>query len=125
VHFVVEGKPVGKGRPRITRRGTYTPAATVAWERQIGYAARVAMAGAAPFEGPVGIAVTAVLKLPKKYREDAKPITGVDADNILKAAMDALNRIVYRDDAQVVTATVGKVYGLTPRLIVDVEAHGI
>ena len=38
-------------------------------------------------------------------------------DNILKAAADACNGIVWKDDSQIVTATIEKRYSTTPGLI--------
>ena len=33
--FVIEGKPVGKGRPRLSRWGVYTPTKTVNYENLV------------------------------------------------------------------------------------------
>lgn len=39
LEFTVDGKPIGKARPRVTKRATYTPAATTRYEDLVRYAA--------------------------------------------------------------------------------------
>ena len=95
--FTVEGNPLPKARPRIVlrrdhRAQAYTPARTRAWEQQIGWAARQAMQGRRPFRGPLEL----VLYI---YRANARR---ADADNIEKAAADAMTGIVYEDDDQII-----------------------
>lgn len=127
------GEPRGKGRPRaFVMRGQarmYTDAKTRAYEELLRGAARNAMKGRAPLEGPIDLTVEAHLGIPKswpKYRVRAA-INGLephvskpDADNIVKAALDALNEIVWRDDSQVVRIIASKHYGLHPGLMIAV-----
>ena len=108
VHFFVDGRPVPKGRPRVTRHGTYTPKSTqdyeaairAAWERE----------HVMPFaEGDaLELDVVAYFPIPKgtpKKRSEemvAKPYTKRgDLDNIVKSVMDALNGYAYPDDAAI------------------------
>ena len=39
INSIIEGPPVGKARPRVTRRVTYTPAKTSHYEDLVRYAA--------------------------------------------------------------------------------------
>ena len=106
-------KPIGKGRPRMTRTGhAYTPEKTRKYERMV----REAYVGEC-FIGKIEITITAYFKPPKsiskKKREtligqmyDKKP----DADNIVKAVLDALNGKAYTDDKNVVRLTIAKLY---------------
>lgn len=121
----------GKGRPRFVRATgrTYTDEATVSYENALKFAAVEVMRGRAPIEGPVRVVFRAVFAIPdswpKKRRALAEaglsyPTKKPDGDNILKLC-DALNAVVWRDDAQVVVATVEKVFGPVPKLIVEVE----
>lgn len=130
IRFVVPGIPAGKGRPRISTRGgfarAFTPAKTVAYEGLIALAAADAMAGAAPITGPVSIEARAVFPIPsswpKRRKAEARWHTGKpDGDNVLKALGDGLNGIVWKDDSQVASMRLTKVYGETPGLHVQIE----
>ena len=105
----VNGKVVGKQRPRVTRHGTYTPKETKEYEKKIADAWREL--GVAPFEGPVEVTVFVERKMPdsrpKKLLSEPD-IYKPDADNILKVVQDALNGVAYLDDKYVVDAFVKK-----------------
>lgn len=135
VHFTVEGAPVGKGRPRFSKRGgfvrTYTDAKTLAFEARVRQACQEVMAGSQPMAVPVSLRIEAWMPMPKswskKRRQEAleglvapgKP----DLDNIAKAVMDAVNGVLYDDDKQVCALRVAKCYGLAPRI--EIYAHEV
>ena len=131
IRFTVPGTPQGKGRPRVTARGglarVYTPAKTVSYEALIALAGQAAMGEAAPYAGPVSVEATAVFAIPASWSKrrtaeahwhTSKP----DGDNIVKALGDGLNGVAWRDDSQVASWHVIKVYGATPGLHVVVDA---
>lgn len=105
--FSLDVPLVGKARPRVRRDGrAFTPAKTAAFERAVGLAARAAMQGE-PFAGGCSVAVFADVEMPRSWstRKRAemagRPHTQKpDKDNCLKAICDALNGIVWHDDAQ-------------------------
>jgi len=122
--FLVEGNPVGKQRPRFSRRGkfvsTYTPTKTRDYEDLIKDAARQAMGSAEMLETPVTVAIYITVPIPASYskkRTEAclsgseRPIKKPDIDNVAKCFLDAMNEIVYKDDTQVLTLHITKVYG--------------
>jgi Holliday junction resolvase RusA-like endonuclease len=117
ITFKVPGKPTGKGRPRFTRNGrAYTPNKTRAYESLVARVAKIAMAGEPVLTGPVRLQIEACFAKPKswakKKREAAYWKTSIpDADNLAKVA-DALNGIVWKDDAQVCELSVKKVYSV-------------
>lgn len=85
------------------------------------------MAGRPPMEVPLEIVVAAFWPWPKSITEKRRRTYGSqyfvsrpDGDNILKLLGDALNGIVWRDDAQIVSASITKRYGLTPQTVVRV-----
>jgi Holliday junction resolvase RusA-like endonuclease len=137
ISIILPGEPVAKGRARTRivypRHGTpfvshYTPAETATYERGLAWVGKVAMRGRAPLEGALKVVVTAYMSVPaswsgaKKARADTheiRPSVKPDADNILKI-LDALNGVVWRDDAQIVEAHVVKVYSREPRLEIEV-----
>lgn len=135
VAFEVEGKAVGKGRPRVStiagKPRLYTPAKTVAWESLVAAAARAAMGSQSPSEHPMAVRISIDVQIPQswsKARQKAAEIHQVvpgkpDLDNVAKAVLDACNGIVYRDDAQVVRLTVEKGYARTA--CVEVYAYEV
>jgi len=122
--YQVEGNPVGKGRPKFARRGnfvsTYTPTKTRDYEDLIKDAARKAMGSNELLETPVTVAIYITVPIPQSYskkRTEAclsgseRPIKKPDIDNVAKCFLDAMNEIVYKDDTQVLTLHIAKVYG--------------
>ena len=123
IHFQVEGDPKGKGRPRFTRAGkftrVYTDKQTLDYESLIKSFAMEAMGSTDPLEMPVSVFLYIRHPSPKSYskkRTEAclsgleRPTKKPDWDNVAKTICDAMNGIVYLDDAQVVDAHVTKVY---------------
>ena len=123
VTYLVEGNPVGKGRPKFARRGnfvsTYTPTKTRDYEDLIKESARQAMGSAEVLETPVTVAIYITVPIPASYskkRTEAclngseQPLKKPDASNILKSVEDGLNGVVYKDDSQIVNIHVTKVY---------------
>jgi len=130
VQFEVNGAAVGKGRPRVTRHTTYTPARTRKYEATVRLAASEAMCGRTPFDEAVAVEITAVLPIPKSWAKKwqaaaregrVQPKTRPDVDNYAKAAVDACNGVLFRDDSQIAELTCRKTYGAHPRLVVTVK----
>ncbi|MCM1513361.1 MAG: RusA family crossover junction endodeoxyribonuclease [Oxalobacter formigenes] len=133
ITFTVPGIPKGKGRPRFARSGnrviTYTPPETAAYENAVKTAAMQAMGGRKPYGGTCEIHIMAAFPIPKSWPESKKrqarldrihPAKKPDLDNVMKTVCDALNGIVWKDDAQVVRAHVTKCYDDNPRVEVTV-----
>lgn len=125
VVLVIPGLPVAKGRPRFTKGGfAYTPDKTRQYEKMVASLAKTAMTGRLPFDCPLKVMVTAFMKMPqmsKKRTADALtgyilPAVKPDADNLAKAALDACNGIIWRDDALICSLLVKKRYAVEPRL---------
>jgi Holliday junction resolvase RusA-like endonuclease len=120
VTYQVQLDPQGKGRPKFTRQGrAYTPAKTVAYEKAIQEQAKAAMGASEPLETPVAVYIYIIMPIPQSYtkkRTEAclsgtdRPTKKPDIDNVAKAFLDAMNGIVYKDDTQVVSLHVTKVY---------------
>ena len=101
ITFIVEGRPVGKQRPRFSRKGrVYTPAKSKNYEKLVAVRGRAAMQKALrnggwpapPFAVEIGIV----------WQDDRRP----DVDNVAKAILDGLNGIAWQDDKQVTCCTV-------------------
>lgn len=136
VKFFVDGKPVGKGRPRFTRTGhTYTPKTTRDYEQRVRNSFK-------EFndeyfgDAPIMMRICAVFSVPtsfnKKHQslalsDEIRPTKKPDADNIIKAICDSLNKVAYDDDSNIVKLLVDKVYGEDPRVYVFLSEwkHGL
>lgn len=119
------GEPVPASRPRVTQGGahTYTPERYARHKRAI--AAR-ALGAKHLGAGPLHLDVRFYLPIPSSSsrvaREEMRtgsrrPIgrNSGDFDNLAKACADALNTLCYDDDAQIVSASIAKLYGEDPR----------
>jgi len=130
LNITVPGLPVAKGRPRFCKgpgghpRG-YTPAKTRSYENLVKLAAGDAMNGAPPLEGPLHVWVSVHVPIPASWSRrrtvaaelgEMLPIKRPDLDNFIKAALDGLNGIAFKDDSQVVRLTATKLYSPRPRM---------
>jgi Holliday junction resolvase RusA-like endonuclease len=124
IRFTVFGIAASKGRSQTVRlktgaSHTYTPAATVAWEESVVGQALAHRPADGPWEGPLGLGVTFFRSMPKSVpkrdRATALPATRPDIDNNVKAITDALQGIIWLNDAQLVDVEARKRYGV-PRV---------
>jgi Holliday junction resolvase RusA-like endonuclease len=127
VTFTVPGQPQGKGRAKIVKIGGFsrmaTPAKTVAYEGLVAHAAQLALEGRPMLQGPVRVRLYVECQVPaswsqKKQREALGgyifPTTKPDIDNVVKAVFDGCNGVLWKDDVQVVQASVVKRYSAQP-----------
>ena len=132
LELTILGDPVPKARARVTKAGiTYTPAKTRKWEQTAALMAQAQMRGRDPLQGPLEVVVIAEWPVPVSWpawkRDSALQgrichTTKPDADNIIKAAVDALNGIVFRDDSQIVGMIARKGYSERPAVTIRVRA---
>ena len=130
IRIVIDGPPVAKGRPRMSKNGhVHTPEKTRTYESHGRVAAQLAMDGLEPLHGAVGVSVEVLLPIPESWPKSRKqaalcghiwPTTKPDADNYAKCALDLANKIVWDDDSQVVSLYVNKRYDADPRMIIEV-----
>ena len=129
IKLTIPGEPVAKGRPRVTRYGTYTPEKTKNYETLVKELYFMEH-GQTLLEGELSIDIKAYFRIPKsasKKRKrlmangDMRPTKRPDLDNLMKAVTDAINGVAYEDDSQIVSATVEKYYSEEPRVEVILE----
>ena len=131
IKFFVLGKPKGKGRPRFGNGHSYTDAQTRAYEYQIANSyRRVAHGHRFPDDVFIRVKIQQRMPVPKSAskRKQADMLEGKiypsakpDLDNVIKAVLDALNGVAYKDDSRVVGIHSCKVYGETPGVLVEVS----
>jgi len=93
--------------------------------------AAIAMRGRGPMDGALALDLRAVFEIPASWSQrkkdrallgEIRPTVKPDMDNIIKGICDAMNKIVYGDDAQIVDYSgCKKVYGLQPLVVVTVR----
>lgn len=130
ISFIIFGNPISKKRARYGRYGVYTEKSTVEYEKHIRHIARESMLGLEVVQNSVSIILEVYFNIPDSWsntkKEAAKSglikhVTKPDIDNIGKTVLDALNKIVYKDDNQVNSLYIYKQYSDTPRIEVSVR----
>ena len=136
--FTVPGVPVPKARARITKRGSYTPAKSAEYERKVAILAKKAMLeqGFKMTDQAVKILIDFTLPRPQYHYKTSKGKTidsvkeqykfalhtvKPDIDNLIKSVKDALNKVVWNDDSQVIQIEAYKDYGVNPECEIKVE----
>jgi Holliday junction resolvase RusA-like endonuclease len=135
VTITLQGIPVPKGRPRLSsyrgRVRVHTPEASRVYEETVRLTAWREMRGRAPFEGAVQVELRFQFAPPASWSEKKKlaaiageiPHTSKpDADNLVKAWLDAMNRVVFRDDSAVTKVTAEKRFGPSSLAVATVRA---
>lgn len=127
----IPGKPFGKKRHRVGTVGgkarAFNPAENRSFEQTVAALAQPLFP--APIEGPVKLRIVAIFEIPKSWSKkrqaaalDTHHIQKPDADNILKAVKDGLNRVAWPDDCRVADERCVKRWGRYAETIVQVEA---
>lgn len=139
MEFIVFGKPKAKGRPRISTYGgvarAYTPKDTIEYENliKLSYLQSSETQEKVDFEKPIVLRVKAFYEIPKAtskkkrvemLREKIRPCVKPDIDNCIKSVLDALNKIAFKDDAQVIELYAAKYYSEQPRVEVEIKNYG-
>ena len=131
ITITIGGEPVAKSRPRFVRKTgiAFTPSHVRKYEAHGRLAAQLAMAGKPPITVPVRAEIMINLPVPASWsgrrrdaalRSDIRPTTRPDADNFVKAGLDAINTIVVADDSLVVDLVVSKRYASIPQLTITI-----
>lgn len=132
IKIIVRGEPRGKDRPRFNRKSgrAYTTKETRQYEESIQAAHRERYGDKMfPKDVPLATEIKAYCSVPasdskvkraKKLGGLIRPTKKPDWDNIGKVVADALNKVAFFDDAQIVEAHIYKYYGETPRIEVKI-----
>ena len=128
--ILVTGHPVAKGRGRVVvlpngRPSVVTPKKTRRWEQDARDQARLRMLELKlePLTGPLVMTLWAMFDVSKSWpawKQEAalahrvRHTSPPDLDNLVKAAKDAMNGVVWMDDRQVVALHAQKFYSRTP-----------
>lgn len=115
VVFELIGEPVAQSRPKFSRGRCYEPTNCTKYKEKIRQAARIAMDG----KEPMSNALFCAIKSYRKFKRTSRRFG--DCDNLYKVATDAMNKIVYEDDSQIVRCIVEKLTGDTSKIEVRIS----
>lgn len=145
IKFIYHGEAVGKGRPRVSRRGnyvhTYTPEKTRNFEEAIRFefmASNCEPMPVYPKEVPLKVIVVVGVAIPQSYSKKKQemcrkgllvPSKRPDLDNICKSVFDALQGekgsggYAFVDDSQIVAIHAQKLYSEKPFVEVVIDEY--
>jgi Holliday junction resolvase RusA-like endonuclease len=133
VTIYLDGVPERKERPQFAR--TKTGVRTFTRGKTRGYEARLKDAGEkawpfAPMDCPIRLTVTAVFPITPSWPKWRRVLAALgklwhvgrpDIDNVVKIAMDGLNEVIWKDDAQICWLVARKFHGPAPGLWLEVD----
>jgi len=125
--FTIPGEPVAQGRPRFTtvngHARAYDAPKSAEFKNLVSMMAASKMQDLPPSEKPFEVCISVTRSIPASWSKKKKqqalegtvvPTSRPDIDNYIKAVLDGLNGIVFKDDGQVVYVCASKGYGDTP-----------
>ena len=138
VEIVLDGLPVAFARMRVRfnpksehfERPMFEPRKQHEYRALLRLIAQQKMGGRKPLSAPLEVVIGSYFPIPRswsKVKQRAAAVCAIlpakrpDIDNIVKLAKDAMNGVVYRDDAQIVSLRAIKRYDEKPRLEIRVE----
>jgi Holliday junction resolvase RusA-like endonuclease len=125
ISFVVHGKSVAFARAGAMGKRRFTPTPQRNYMMAVAQKGFEAMSGHEPVTCPVGMVLEVEYLVPSSWSAKRKAAatwktSKPDADNLAKIVKDALSKIVYADDAQVVSLIVRKMYGPYERSTISI-----
>lgn len=134
IRFTIPGEPVAQGRPRAGKSFggktvLYDPTKSRNFKQFVSLIATQHKPESL-LTGPVMVTADIYRSIPLSWSKkkqvkaaagEIRPITKPDCSNIIKGIEDALNKIIWRDDSQVVSLTVRKWYSENPRVDIEIK----
>ena len=136
IHFKIEGPGIPQGRPRAVRMGAgvrmYDPPKSKAYKQMVAAVVRSYMKinGIQTITEPIAVHLNFYFTPPKSYTKKKLKLIeegklhytkSVDADNLAKGVLDACNKILFKDDSQIVELNITKQYGKEDCVEVSLE----
>lgn len=126
ISFTVPGIPVQWSRAGKHGGIQFTPTPQRNFMAAVKTICAAAMKGMPPLEGPLELAMRASYTHPPSWSAKLQArtrwkVTRPDNSNLVKIVEDALNGVAYRDDAQIASLHVWKVFGPRAELVVEIR----
>lgn len=120
------------GAVRMTQRGKYVDKSAIRYRN---YKSAVRLSAMSQYKGelidtPIEVACRFYFAPPKSYtKTKLKQISSKqmlytkkpDVDNLFKGVTDALNGVIYKDDSQIVKATMHKEYSNEDSIVIEIK----
>jgi Holliday junction resolvase RusA-like endonuclease len=125
INFKVHANPVAQGRGQIVRCGRFSkikdPEKSRNWKADLKLLTQQ-YAQVPVWDGPLCAVILFEVLRPKSISKKKvwREVTP-DLDNYVKAVMDALKGVIYKDDARIVCLTTAKVYSDSPGVTVQIR----
>lgn len=134
IKMTILGEPVAQHRPRITTVGKfprmYKTAKDNTYREKLYWEAK--KLGIVPIDRKIQVTVELDIfrPIPKSFSKRKvleaqasvlRPTTKPDIDNYIKQIFDALNGLIWEDDAQIVSVKARKFYDRVPRLELEID----
>lgn len=130
--YIFNIAPEAQARPRATRMGRgirlYDPKKTADFKKQLHLLASAKHV--VPIQEALSVEIWFYRTVQKSISKKehlrrttgrVRPTVKPDTDNYIKSTLDALNGILWRDDAQIVDLTAHKFYSDNPRIEIELE----
>ena len=90
------------------------------WAAVVGWKAKENRASDSPWAGPVQLSLVFGMKRPKKMPKGRElPTVKPDLDKMVRSVKDAMTKILYVDDAQIVALAASKEYSEKPGVTIE------
>lgn len=126
IRFEIPGEPVPLKRHRTSKGKTYDPSKEA--KRNFAWLVKQRTVGLFPHAEALKVEIEYHMPIPKSYSKGArlKAIGGPhtkkpDLTNLAKFTEDALNHILWRDDAIIADLHVKKIYSEEPKTVIKLE----
>jgi len=119
--------PVAQGRPRFTVQGgyakVYDPPKSAAFKKALAWELKCQN----PTVLKGALTVTIIFRMPRPKSLPKKVVHHIkkpDVDNLVKGVKDAMNKLCYNDDSQIVELRAKKIYSTIPGVDITLEQMG-
>ena len=133
MQFIIDIAPKPQSRPRFTRHGRpYELKDMKVYKQAVERSVKEQMNGIKLVDVPISVSMTFYIEPPQyisKVKKNAQALNDEclnvmrkpDLDNYVKAILDSMNDIVFKDDGQISELYAKKVYSLRPRTEVEIK----
>lgn len=134
IKLIINKTPQPQSRPRFTARGRYVHAyenkKITMYKRMVAATYQSYFGAVKPTEKAIAVDVVfyrpvqkSISKIERQRRLTGKSLPAIkpDIDNYVKAILDALNGVAFRDDKQIISLNAKKLYSDKPRTEIEIK----